>query len=123
MAYADRVSTAQIKPIKASDVFEPTLLGTGVAISKTAGTPTTVEGTFKDERTILYVDSACVLTIIAGNGYAGVNNVEMEFTGAGFFTVDSARIVDMKNEDGRTKGQFRCYCTSSGAPKMYVLEG
>ena len=131
MAYADRyeannivpnVSTANVKVTKAIGTFEPTLI-TGVAISKTAGTPTTVEGTFKDERTIIYVDGACTLTILAGNGYAGVNDVVMEFTGAGFFTVDSARIVNMKEVDGLKKGQFRCYCTSSGTPKIAVLEG
>ena len=137
MAYADRyeannivanASTATIKVVKAKGIFEPTTFAT-TAVATSKASATTVEGTCKDERTIIYVDSACTLEILAGNGYAGVNDVVMQFTGAGFFTVDSARIVNMQEvlgADNTTvlvpKGQFKVWA-SSGTPKIAVLEG
>lgn len=130
MAYADKyqensivanTSSATVQVTKAEDVFTPTLI-TPKAVGASKSAATTVDCSFKDERTVIYVDAACTLVILAGNGYAGVKDVTMTFSGAGFFTVDSARIKNMKEEDGFPRGQFKVYA-SSGTPKIAVLEG
>ncbi len=88
-----------------SKCYGPNVVAKGTANAVTASTAFYVDADELDERTVfLYVPGAAdgALTIAAGTGYAGVNDLELACATSGgqyFFTLDSARYVIASGEN------------------------
>lgn len=87
-----------------------------------AGDTIIIDAKFKDLHTVIHIlggSAAATLTVKAGNGYAGVNDLVAQIEASGYHTLvlDSARFM---NVTGENRGKI--VMTATAACKIAVIE-